>query len=86
MENRANEATARVQRLQNLPAMERLVINMGGRKAYIKWLEAMPEGAEVTATGGMTHQTATEIAGDEYMYNTLVRVFAEVMRPVLAEM
>lgn len=70
-------------RVQNLRAMERLVISLGGTLAYIRWLEALPEGAKLNAAGGMDQETASAIAGSDEAYGKALRSFAGQLGPVL---
>ena len=78
-------AAERIQRSQNLMAMERLTVNMGGRDAYIGWLSAMPEDVVLTTGGGMSQASALKIAEDEEQYTRLVKAFALAMLPKLKE-
>lgn len=78
-------AAERIQRSQNIMAMERLTVNMGGRDAYIGWLSAMPEDVVLNSGGGMSQASALKIVEDEEQYNRLVKAFALAMLPKLKE-
>lgn len=75
-----------LERVQNLRAMERLVVNMGGKTAYIEWLKAMPEDVGLSSAGTVGQEALREIAENEQSYNNVLKTFAACMGPVLMGM
>lgn len=74
------------ERVQTMRAMERLMINLGGKDGYIKWLMALPEGASLTSIGVIGAEALRDIAEHEEAYQRVVRSFATHMGPVLMGM
>lgn len=72
-----------IQRTQTIRAMERLMIALGGKHAFVVWLEAMPEDATLNGSGGLDGDTVNRIAMDDEQYNRVLRTFAGHMGPVL---
>lgn len=79
----ARKNAEKVTRAQNLRAMERLIVGMGGRHAYIAWLQALPEDVKLNTSGGLDQASVNSIAEDEATYNGVIRAFARHMGPVL---
>lgn len=73
----------KVNRLQTLKAMERVMITTGGKDGLIAWLNAMPEDAVLSAVGCVSHNTMVRVAEDDAAYRRAVRAFASHMAPVL---
>lgn len=76
----------KVQRTQTLIAMERLIISLGGRDAYVVWLSAMPESVALNAAGGLAQSSAMSIAENDAHYNHLVKTFANCMLPTMTKL
>lgn len=74
------------ERVQTMRAMERLMINLGGKNGYIKWLMALPEGAGLNSIGVIGTEALRDIAENEDAYQHVVRSFATHMGPVLTSM
>lgn len=70
-------------RMQMLTAMQTIVINLGGRDGMIAWLQALPDGVDMTRGAVVSNAGARTIAEDEAMYNGVVRAFARIMAPIL---
>lgn len=85
MDNATNNSQ-RLTRTQNLRAMQTLIITMGGVKGYGVWLDAMPEGATLSPSGGVEQSALMAIASNDESYNAAVKAFAQVMAPVLSAM
>lgn len=75
-----------ITRTQTMRAMERLMLGLGGKNAYIAWLEAMPADATLNASGGLDMGTINRIAADDSQYKRIVRAFASHMGKVLTDM
>lgn len=71
------------ERTQNLRAMERLIISLGGTLSYVRWLEALPEDAKLNAAGSMDQATANAIAANDEAWGKALRTFAAQLGPVL---
>lgn len=82
----ARKSAEQIERVQNLRAMERLMINLGGKVAYIKWLEAMPEDADMSSIGVISQDALRNVAANEEKYANVLREFATYMGPVLMGM
>lgn len=76
----------KIARLQNLRAMERLMVTMGGKDGTIAWLHAMPADAAFANAGSVSHQTLQQIAEDNESYDKVVIAFARHMAPILHDM
>lgn len=76
----------KITRQQTLRTMEQLIVTLGGKSGYIKWLEAMPANAVLTNSGSVSSATLMDVAGDELAYAAATKAFAAYMAPVLAEM
>lgn len=74
------------ERVQTMRAMERLMINLGGKDGYIKWLTALPETAGLSSIGVVGTEALRGIAEDDVEYKKLVQSFAAHMGPVLTAM
>lgn len=74
------------ERVQTMRAMERLMINMGGKDGYIKWLQALPETAGLSSIGIVGTEALRDIAENDADYNAVVQAFAAHMGPVLTSM
>lgn len=75
-----------IERVQNLRAMERLVVNMGGKSAYIAWIKAMPDDVELQSIGSVGQESLKVIAENEQSYSAVVKAFATSMGPILIGM
>ena len=75
-----------LERVQNLRAMERLMVNVGGKAAYIEWLKALPEDTGLSSVGTVGQEALREIAENEKSYNAVLKTFAACMGPVLIGM
>lgn len=73
----------KAQRSTTILAMERLILSMGGRTAYIKWLADLPEDAELNSTGGLSQQSLIAIAENDEQYSKMVTAFAKYMLPTM---
>lgn len=82
----AKAAAERLSRTQIIKAMERLIIGLGGKHAFITWLEAMPEDMKFNNAGGLDQSTVMEIASNDDLYNKVLKAFANHMGPVLMGM
>lgn len=82
-QEQARKNAEKVTRVQNLRAMERLIVGMGGRHAYIAWLQALPEDVKLNSSGGLDQAGMNSIAENEDAYNGVVRAFAQHVGPVL---
>lgn len=82
-QEQARKNEEKVTRVQNLRAMERLIVGMGGRHAYIAWLQALPEDVKLNGSGGLDQEGMNSIAENEAVYNSVVHAFAQQMGPVL---
>lgn len=71
------------ERVQTLRAMERLMINMGGKDGYIKWLMALPETANLSSIGVIGAEALRDIAENDEAYNKVIKEFAACMGPIL---
>lgn len=76
----------KISRLQNLRAMERLMVAFGGKEGTIAWLNAMPADAAFASAGSVSHQTLQQVAGDNEAYEKVVMAFARHMAPILHDM
>lgn len=76
----------KVTRLQNLRAMERLMVALGGKDGTIAWLNAMPADAAFAAAGSVSHQTLQQVAENDEAYEKAVMAFARHMAPILHDM
>ena len=85
-ENNTPTMAEEITRRQTLKAMEQLIVGMGGKAGYIKWLEALPDDATMTPSGGVTTETMVRIAKDTTLYDRACKAFAAHMAPILAEM
>ena len=73
----------KINRMQAIKAMERLMITMGGKEGLMALLDAMPQDAQISPSGGVSNETLMEVAGDQYSYDVALRAFAKHMLPVL---
>ena len=73
----------KAQRSTTVLAMERLILSLGGRTAYIKWLADLPEDAELNGAGGLSQKSLIAIAENDVQYSKMVTAFAEVMLPTM---
>lgn len=73
----------KAQRSTTLMAMERLILALGGRIAYIKWLAVLPEDAELNGAGGLSQKSLIAIAENDEQYRKMVTAFAEYMLPTM---
>lgn len=73
----------KAQRSTTLLAMERLILSLGGRGAYVKWLEALPEDAELNSAGGLSQKSLIAIAENDEQYSKMVTAFAKYMLPTM---
>ena len=73
----------KINRMQAMKAMERLMITLGGKEGMMAWLAAMPQDAQISPSGGVSTETLMAIAGDQYSYDVVLRAFAKHMQPVL---
>lgn len=76
----------KIARLQNLRAMERLMVTMGGKDGTLAWLNAMPADAAFANAGSVSNQTLQQIAEDNERYEKAVMTFARHMAPILHDM
>lgn len=76
----------KIARLQNLRAMERMMVAFGGKEGTIAWLTAMPADAAFASAGSVSHQTLQQIAEDNENYEKAVIAFARHMAPILHDM
>lgn len=76
----------KINRLQNLRAMERLMVAFGGKEGTIAWLTAMPADAAFASAGSVSHQTLQQVAGENEAYEKVVIAFARHMAPILHDM
>lgn len=76
----------KITRLQNLRAMERMMVAFGGKEGTIAWLNAMPADAAFASAGSVSHQTLQQVAGDNEAYEKAVIAFARHMAPILHDM
>lgn len=75
--------TVKIERVQHLRAMERLMIALDGKDGMMAWLNAMPDDV-ILGSNGFTGQKSLEgIAANDSDYNSIVHAFAEHMVPVL---
>lgn len=82
----ARKNAEKITRNQTIRAMENLIVGMGGKNAYIAWLEAMPEDATLGLSGGISTATIAKISEDDVLFNRIVKVFAANMGPILTEL
>lgn len=80
----ARKNAEKITRNQTIRAMEHLIVGMGGKNAYIDWLEAMPEDATLGPSGGISTATISKISADDALFNRAVKAFATHMGPVMA--
>ena len=73
----------KAQRSTTIMAMERLILSLGGRTAYIKWLADLPEDAELNGAGGLSQKSLIAIAENDEQYSKMVTAFAECMLPTM---
>ena len=73
----------KAQRYTTILAMERLILSLGGRGAYVKWLEALPEDAELNSAGGLSQHSLITIAENDEQYSKMVTAFAKYMLPTM---
>lgn len=73
-------------RLQTLRAMERIVTQLGGKAAYVKWLAAMPDDVSLADAGSLSTDALTAISKDEEAFLAIKYEFAAIMGPVLSKM
>ena len=73
----------KAQRSTTILAMERLILSLGGRGAYVKWLEALPEDAELNSAGGLSQHSLITIAENDEQYSKMVTAFAKYMLPTM---
>ena len=73
----------KAQRSTTILAMERLILSLGGRGAYVKWLEALPEDAELNSAGGLSQRSLITIAENDEQYSKMVAAFAKYMLPTM---
>lgn len=86
-DNMSNITTeVKIARLQNLRAMERMMVAFGGKEGTIAWLNAMPADAAFANAGSVSHQTLQQIAEDNESYEKAVMAFARHMAPILHDM
>lgn len=85
-QEQARKNAEKATRTQTIKAMERLIVGMGGKHAYIAWLQALPENTKLNNAGGLDQSSVTEIAADDGLYGKAVQAFAAHMGPVLMGM
>lgn len=73
----------KAQRSTTLLAMERLILSLGGRDAYIKWLEALPTDAGLNNAGGLNQHSVMAISVNDDQYSKMVTAFAKYMLPTM---
>lgn len=76
----------KITRLQNLRAMERLMVAFGKKDGTIAWLNAMPADAAFETAGYVSHKTMQQIAEDNDSYEKVVIAFSRHMAPILHDM
>lgn len=76
----------KINRLQTLKAMERIMLSLGGKEGAIAWLNAMPEGVALSAAGGVTQESLMDVAGNDGDYKRAVKGFARCMGAALTRM
>lgn len=74
----------KINRLQNLRAMERLMITMGGKDGLMAWMAAMPDDVVLSSSGGVSAESMMDVANRDDAYQAAVQAFAAHMTPVLA--
>lgn len=79
----AKKSLEKVGRAQTLRAMEQVIIGFAPKESYIQWLESLPEDVKLSATGRLDNESILLIIEDDELYNGAVKVFAQLMAPVL---
>lgn len=73
----------KAQRSTTILAMERLILSLGGRIAYMKWLADLPKDAELNSAGGLSQRSLIDIAENDEQYSKMVATFAKCMKPYM---
>lgn len=83
----ANETTinpdTKVNRMQTIRAMETISANLGGRDAFVAFLNALPADVSMTSAG-LSNASVAAVAQDDAAYTKAVKAFAAHMGTVLA--
>lgn len=74
---------AAIGRMQVIQSAEKLILHLCGKDAYARWLAALPEWATLSTMGGVSNTSAMEIARDDAAYESMIKVMAAELRPVL---
>lgn len=72
-----------INRVQNLKAMERIMLAFDGKRGLMAWLDALPDDVILDQNGCVSKESLFAIATIEKDYIQVACAFAEHMAPVL---